>query len=382
MTSADGVAWTRHPTQNQAKLWGLVYDSGRFVGVGDGGAILTCDVAPRMGPISRSPLGVAAGSVSGVSGLLYTVQASTNLMDWVMVTNVFAPNGTAALIDPAAMGHGHRFYRAVSPIPPPSSVVLIPAGTFTMGDALDGDIKSLPLHQVFVSSFYMDATLVTFELWKEVYQWATSHGYRFEHEGSGKAEGHPVQTVSWYDVVKWCNARSEMEGRVPAYFTNGALTAVYRSGQIDLLNAWVKWDQGYRLPTEAEWEKAARGGLIGQRFPWGDTISWDQANYGDHPIFDDTVYPYTSPVGYFPANGYGLFDMAGNVWEWCWDWKADYVSGLQSDPRGPPSGNGRRIRGGSYITGAGACSSAFRYAAFPKGVDDAIGFRCVLPVSQ
>jgi formylglycine-generating enzyme required for sulfatase activity len=88
-----------------------------------------------------------------------------------------------------------------------------------------------------------------------------------------------VVVVDWYDVVKWCNARSEMEGRTPAYYTSAEQTTVYRSGQTDVDNAWVNWTAGYRLPTEAESEKAARGGASGQRFPWGDTISWGQANY-------------------------------------------------------------------------------------------------------
>ena len=120
--------------------------------------------------------------------------------------------------------------------------------------------------------------------------------------------------------------------------------------------------QGYRLPTEAEWEKAARGGASGHRFPWSDadTITHSRANYyvrtqngtnyyaydisptpGDHPIFNDGTLPYTSPVGSFAANGYGLYDMAGNVWEWCWDWYGLYSSGSQTDSHGPASGTYR-----------------------------------------
>jgi formylglycine-generating enzyme required for sulfatase activity len=166
--------------------------------------------------------------------------------------------------------------------PAPTGMVLIPAGSFQMGNCMDpeeGWSDELPVHTVYVSAFYMDQTEVTKALWDEVYTWAIAHGYNFDFVGAGKGPNHPVHTVDWYDVVKWCNARSEREGRVPTYYTSAAKTTVYRTGRIDVENDWVKWNAGYRLPTEAEWEKAARGGLDGRRFPWGDTISHSQANY-------------------------------------------------------------------------------------------------------
>jgi formylglycine-generating enzyme required for sulfatase activity len=146
---------------------------------------------------------------------------------------------------------------------PPTGMVLIPAGSFTMGDTLDGESDAIPT-VTYVSAFYMDANLVSFSQWQSVYSWATSHGYGFDFAGFGKASTHPVQTIDWYDCVKWCNARSEMEGKTPAYYTDSGLSLPYRSGQVA---PYVNWSTGYRLPTEAEWEKAARGGLSGQRFP-------------------------------------------------------------------------------------------------------------------
>ena len=104
-------------------------------------------------------------------------------------------------------------------------MALIPAGSFTMGNCMntnEGGADELPLHTVNVSAFYMDTNLVSYTLWSNVYQWATNHGYSFDNAGSGKAANHPVQTVNWYDVVKWCNARSEMEGLAPAYYTNAS----------------------------------------------------------------------------------------------------------------------------------------------------------------
>jgi formylglycine-generating enzyme required for sulfatase activity len=285
---------------------------------------------------------------------------------------------------------------------PPSGMALIPAGSFTMGDNLDGE-SDAPVHTVYVSAFYMDKYDVTYALWRQVYNWAITHGYSFYDAGSGKAANHPVQTIDWYDCVKWCNARSEMEGRTPAYYTTSTQTTVYRTGEVSVDNSSVKWLAGYRLPTEAEWEKAARGGASGQRFPWGNTISWSQANYHGDPLSldsygyaydfatamdydpafsggDSGVFPYTSPVNYFAPNGYGLYDMAGNVWQWCWDWNGTYGSG--SDPRGPASGSYRVLRGGGWDYYAFDCRAAIRFHYDPYIDYDNIGFRSVLPPGQ
>jgi formylglycine-generating enzyme required for sulfatase activity len=274
---------------------------------------------------------------------------------------------------------------------PPAGMALIPAGTFTLGDTLDGEGDALPVTNVSVSGFYMDVNLVNYTQWQSVYSWATNHKYGFDYAGSGKATNHPVQTVDWYDAVKLCNARSQQTGLTPVYYTDAAFTHIYTNGQAA---PYVNWGtNGYRLPTEAEWEKAARGGLSGKRFPWGYYISESQANYDGWPgyaggpsydfgpsgynaNFDTGGMPYTNPVGYFAPNGYGLYDMAGNLFEWCWDWYGTPYTG-GSNPQGPTSGSMRVFRGGGWDLDAVDCRSACRLSVGPGNGFNDIGFRSV-----
>jgi len=283
---------------------------------------------------------------------------------------------------------------------PPVGMNLVPAGLFTIGDALDGNYwGNAPLTNVYVSGIYMDVNLVSFSLWQSVYDWAVTHGFNFGHSGSSQGINHPVQHVNWYDCVKWCNARSQMTGLEPVYYTDAGLTQIYLAGETNAI--YVNWrTNGYRLPTEAEWEKAARGGLVGRRFPWGDSISQDQANYyGCTSCFgydlgpnffnpaatvedDGTSLFATTPVGWFAANGYGLYDMAGNVIEWCWDWYrgdrppgSPYLGGI--DPRGPSIVGNRVLRGGCGNGYADTARCEFRDNHNPSDVYGFIGFRCV-----
>jgi formylglycine-generating enzyme required for sulfatase activity len=266
----------------------------------------------------------------------------------------------------------------------PAGFSCIPAGSFQMGDALDG-LTNVPIRTVTVSTFYMGQKEVTKAEWDTVRTWGLTHGYTDLGAGAGKAATHPVQTITWYNMVKWCNARSEMDGLTPCYTLS---SAVYRTTNNDAVVCnWAA--NGYRLPSEAEWEKAARGGLSGKRFPWGDRISQSLANYSGNPTsfpYDDGPAgynsigsiggnPYTSPVGSFPANGYGLYDMAGNVFEWCWDWWGTYAAGAQTDPRGVTSGSSRVFRGGDWGDYADFCRVAYRNGRTPANSYYFIGFR-------
>ena len=348
--------------RGDTKLVDLTYD---LSGAGPAGATIDVELSDDSG----ATYNLVASSLSGDSGS-YIFNGTDKQIVW-----------DAGSDKPDFASDTMRFRISATeewPFPVPVDVdqfVFVPAASFTMGDA-QGELANAPAHQVSVSGFYMGKYEVTWSLWQEVRTWAVANGYDLSGVGSGKADTHPVHSVNWYDVVKWCNAASERAGLDPVYYLSQG-GDVYRSGEIEPHIDYSK--QGYRLPTEAEWEKAARGGLSGKRFPWGDTISHSNANFygntgksydlsshGYHPDFDDGVHPYTAPVGSLTANGYGLYDMVGNLWEWCNDrYDSSYYSNSSgSDPTGPISGFYRVQRGGAWPYVTSYCPVAYRFANF------------------
>ena len=339
------------------------------------GVVFSLTPAPTLATASNAP---APGSGTGVF--------TSNLPGLVMNATYYARAYATNAID---TGYGAEITFTAVSAPPGYS--LIPEGSFSMGDALD-NIDDSPVSNITVSAFFISRHETTTGLWQEVREWGRLNGYTNGSSSNGKASNHPIHGVSWYDVIKWCNARSEKEGLTPVYYTDDAQTTIYRTGNVDVNNSQVKWKaNGYRLPTEAEWEKAARGGLNEKRFAWGDTISHDQANYrsdiqfaydisptrGRHPTYFLGIYPYTSPVGSFTANDYGLYDMTGNVWEWCWNWYGGYATGVQTDPKGSTSGLSRVFRGGSWYENASLCRAAYKHPAPPNQIYADLGFRVV-----
>lgn len=333
-------------------------------------------------------------------GLVLSLEVSDDLKTWTSVPRIIEllrtnPDGTQLVrmreeTPPAASRRFGRLRVALIP----ADFAQIPAGAFTMGDSFkEGWSRELPQHSVTLTSFHMAKTLTTWAEWQAVRAWAVGHGYAdLAGMGAGKASDHPVHSVSWYEVVKWCNARSEMHGLRPCYYTDNARTIVYRTGTTDVTNAQVDWSaNGYRLPTEAEWEYAARGGFSGRRFPWGDTITHTRANYfsddgyaydvsvtrGFHPTYNSGASPLTSPVAAFPANGFGMHDMAGNLGQWCWDWYGSYTANAQTSPQGPATGTARLRRSGSWGDPAYYSRTAIRGYYPPNGRSTSYGFRCV-----
>jgi formylglycine-generating enzyme required for sulfatase activity len=228
-----------------------------------------------------------------------------------------------------------------------AGLVKVDGGTFSMGEDSSA-------HQVTVGSFYMGKYEVTQREYQAIM--GTNPSYF-------KGDNLPVEEVSWYDAVEYCNKRSIKDGLTPAY---------RGSGNNIVCDFTVS---GYRLPTEAEWEYAAKGGNKDtQVYEYAgsnsvDTVAWYEGNSGGK----------THPVGTKQPNVLGLYDMSGNVWEWCWDWYGAYSSGAQTNPMGASSGAYRVFRGGSWSLNGQYLRSAYRLYNTPSGRDFSIGFRLLRP---
>jgi formylglycine-generating enzyme required for sulfatase activity len=253
---------------------------------------------------------------------------------------------------------------------PGSDFVLIKGGTFTMGSPASEPERGTDETQrrVTVSDFYIAKSSVT---QREYSQLMGSNPSEF------KGDNLPVENVTWFDAVRYCNARSTREGLTPAYTISGETVAWNRAAS-DQRSA------GYRLPTEAEWEYACRAGTT-TPFNIGSNITDREANcynnYGYNNNSSGRVTGgyrgRTSPVNSYAANSWGLFDMHGNVADWCWDWYGEYGAGAQTNPAGAATGTLRVNRGGGWNDFPKHIRSAYRAATPPGNGSFNLGFRLV-----
>ena len=319
-------------------------------------------------PISHSPFAIRH-STFHISHFLfaicYLLFACTN-----PVADTITPEGPPAFIDSQYAGH----------------LVYVPSGSFEMGKdlgtAATGDVA--PVHTVNLTGFYMAIYPVTQAQYEAVM--GTNPSYFKTANGRAPAEGEtdairPVERVSWYDAIVFCNKLSMLEDLTPAYSIDGSTDpadwGTIPTSSNETWNAvqMVAGSTGYRLPTEAQWEYAAKGGngtpgnctYSGSNDP--EKIAWYDLNSGSR----------THEVGKKLPNGLGIYDMSGNVWEYCWDRWGSYTSEEQTDPTGPTEESSCVIRGGCRLNEAVGLRTTYRNpgSLFAKGVH--IGFRLVLP---
>jgi formylglycine-generating enzyme required for sulfatase activity len=250
--------------------------------------------------------------------------------------------------------------QALPVVEPPSggTLVLIPAGSFTMGDAA-GRADATP-HRVSVAAFYLDRYPVTQELYEKVLG---------VNPSKRKDPKNPVERTQWTDAARFCNRCSELDGLTPCY-------------DLNTRKDWSSWEcnfeaDGYRLPTEAEWEYACRAGGSG-RYCFGDS----EKDLPQYAWYKPHSQGRPHPVGQKRPNAWGLYDLHGNVWQWCNDWYGDtyYTASPTENPRGPAAGKMRVLRGGAWDSTAEQCRAAYRHKEFPVYSDacfgaDSYGFR-------
>lgn len=248
----------------------------------------------------------------------------------------------------------------VAPAPAPLSTdrieigeVYVEGGTFQMGDAWEGENPDgKPVHSVTLSGFYMAEKEISQSIYERVMG---------SNPSAAKAPDLPVESVTWYEAVDFCNRLSERNGFEKVYTVNGTTVSMDLS------------KNGYRLPTEAEWEYAARSKGRNDRLWSGTNKEKEIENYAWY-YWDD---PAPHPIGTKKPNDLGIYDMTGNVEEWCWDWYGPYTKASKTDPTGPASGTYRAARGGAWNWDADYSRTVRRDGFTPTKRYDVMGFRVV-----
>ena len=339
-----------------------------YVAVWAAGPPASAQLRPSLG------LQVAAGlptlSLTGAVGTVYSIRYASDLSPtnlWVDRTLLQAQGGGAVWTDPSAPTPGGRFYRAVSvPAPADTNLVFIQPGTFTMGSPTNEAARYPDEVQHIVTlsrGFWMERFLVTQGDYLAVV--GNNPSYFSSANGYSDDLTRPVEQVNWYEATNYCALRTQQE----------------RAGGL------IPTNYVYRLPTESEWEYAARGGTT-TAFYLGSSLHSGQANFDGRNEYDAVLgminnpsgiyLGRTTPVGSYAANGWVLYDMIGNVFEWCQDWYGAYPAGSVTDPQGAVTDSARVIRGGDWLGFAVGCRSAYRFNGIPGFRYDGVGFRVLL----
>lgn len=368
--------------KTKIKLFQARRRCGVALGMGPSCVLCLCvwAVAPPASGQSRPSLGLQLSgghptlTITGTAGTIYSIQYASDLSPtnhWTNRTLVQVQGASGSWTDPDAPTPSHRFYRAVSlPALADTNLVFIQPGTFTMGSPTNEALRFLDetQHVVTISrGFWMQRYLVTQGDYLAVV--GSNPSYFTSANGYSDDLTRPVEEVSWSDATNYCALRTAQEqaaGLIPTNYV-------------------------YRLPTESEWEYADRAGTT-TAFYLGCDLHSGQANFDGTADYDCSVgyivnsngiaFYMTTPVGTFADNPWGLYDMIGNVFEWCQDWYGAYPSGPVTDPQGAVTGWLRVTRGGRWNYPARGCRSATRITFGPLSTGSGIGFRAVLAPGQ
>lgn len=317
----------------------------------------------EIAPITGDNLSASAPLTSAIpkDGARLQLQKSTSLETWTNVSitsNILDEQGRIWL-KPASDDESYRLEITL----PLSPMLLVAGGNMP---------ESSTFRDLVVAPFYISRTEVTWGEWLEVRTWAAANGYDIGTRGIGCAENHPVHSISWFDALKWCNAKTEMENEINNTVMDTVYTidgVTYRSGEPDHKRVSQSlWANGYRLPQEVEWEFAARGGIKSTDTTYAgsndlDLVGWYSGNSSGAAciIFSNLG---TWPVAQKIPNELGLYDMSGNVWEWCFDRRENHTEN-------------RYIRGGGFSFGPNPCRVSSRTVTLPTARDYDVGIRLV-----
>ena len=337
------------------------------------------ETAQYTGTVSWSPAVTGTFAVSTTYTATITLTAKTGFTLQGVAANFFTVAGTTSRSNPANSGIVTAAFPATGAQASLVEMVPVPGGSFQLGKdlgtAATGDVT--PLSNVTISGFYMGKYEVTQGQYQAVMGSNPASGY-------GAGDNYPVYYVSWYDALVFCNKLSRMEGLTPAYSISGSTNPDdWGSAPTSSNSTWnavtvVSGSTGYRLPTEAQWEYAAKGGnpqaagWVGYTYAGSDNpaeVAWYNSNGGST----------SKVVGTKAPNGLGIYDMSGNVWEWCWDWYGSYSSADKTDSTGASSGSNRVARGGNWHYSAEFVRSADRGSINPNYRSYLIGFRLARP---